>query len=161
MSGQKSVLSIKNICLNPGIIGTVLGLVFFLFSINLPNLILTPIGYLADLNTPLPMIIIGYYLAHSNLKRAFTSLSSYISMSLRLVIIPLLTLLCLYSLNVKGDLLVSLVISASAPVAAIATMFSAKFNRDIELSVSLVSASSILSIVTMPIIVGFAQYLAA
>ena len=38
------------------------------------------------------------------------------------------------------------------------TIFAAKFNRDIELSVKLESVSTLLSLLTMPIIVSIAQY---
>lgn len=159
MSNEKNVVSLKNIVLNPGIIGTAVGIILFLCSVRLPSLILTPISYLADLNTPLPMLIIGYYLSCANISRAFTSFRSYVSMFLRLIAVPLITLFALYFLNIRGDLMVSIVISCAAPIAAITTMFSAKFQRDVELSVSLVSASSILSIATMPLVVGLAQYL--
>lgn len=159
MSSDKKAFSVSKIILNPGIIGTVLGVSLFVLSVRLPEIVITPISYLSNLNTPVPMLIIGYYLSCADLKRAFTSVSSYLSMGVRLIIIPLLTLVCLYFLNIRGDLMVSLIISCSAPVAAITTMFSAKFSRDVELSVSLVSATSLLSIVTMPLVVSLAQFL--
>ena len=46
---------------------------------------------------------------------------------------------------------------ASAPVAATTTMFAAKFDRDVDLSVGLVSSTTLLSIITMPIIIALAQ----
>jgi predicted permease len=52
------------------------------------------------------------------------------------------------------------VIGACAPVGATATIFAAKFDRDTELSVRLVSLSTILSMVTMPLIVGLTFTLA-
>lgn len=147
------------ILINPGIIGTFIGIILFVSSITLPKVIATPIEYLAALNSPLPMLIIGYYLANANLKKAFTDVWSYVSMGLRLVVLPLLSLGVLLACNIEGTLLVSLIISVASPVAAITTMMAAKYERDTELSVSLVSASTLLSLFTMPLIVGFAQYL--
>jgi predicted Na+-dependent transporter len=45
-------------------------------------------------------------------------------------------------------------------VGATTTIFSAKFGLDAELSVRLVSLTTILAIITMPLIVGLAQMLA-
>ena len=102
---------------------------------------------------------IGYYLSKADLKKAFTDKWSYVSMGLRLIVLPIVSLFVLLLCGIDGVLLVSLVISVASPVAAITTMMSAKYGHDTELSVSLVSASTLLSLVTMPLIVGFAQYL--
>ncbi len=155
--GEKG--AILKIILNPGIIGTAVGVVLFLCSVQLPTLISQPVTYMAALNSPLPMLVIGYYLANADLKKAFTDVWSYVAMGLRLVVLPLVTLFVLLLCNVKGSLLVSLIIATASPVAAITTMMSAKYSRDTELSVSLVSASTLLSLVTMPLVVGLAQYL--
>ena len=159
MKGKDEKASGIKILINPGIIGTLIGVVLFLCSIELPGVIAQPISYMAALNSPVPMLIIGYYLSKANLKKAFTDAWSYVSMGLRLVILPLLTLFVLLLCGIKGPLLVSLTISVSSPVAAITTMMSAKYGHDTELSVSIVSASTLLSLGTMPLIVGLSQYL--
>lgn len=147
------------ILINPGIIGTAVGLVLFLCSVTLPRVVSMPISYMAALNSPVPMLIIGYYLSCANLKKAFTDVWAYVAMALRLVIIPLVTLGVLLLCGIKDTLLVSLIIATASPVAAITTMMSAKYGHDTELSVSLVSASTLISLITMPVVVGLAQYL--
>lgn len=158
MSGKRDKKALIKL-LNPGIIGTIVGILFFVFSVDLPDVIASPVNYLAMLNTPLPMLVIGFYLAQSNLKKAFTDIWAYVAMALRLIILPAATLFVLLMCNIRGIMLVSLVISVSSPVAAVTTMMSVKYNRDTELSVAIVSASTVLSFVTMPLIIGFAQYL--
>lgn len=159
MSGKSVKGSGLKILLNPGIIGTAVGVVLFLFSVELPTVVATPVSYMAALNSPVPMLIIGYYLANADLKRAFTDIWSYVAMGLRLVILPLVTLGVLLLCGIDGVMLVSLIISVASPIAAITTMMSAKYNHDTKLSVALVSASTLLSLGTMPLIVGLAQYL--
>ncbi|MBQ6625813.1 MAG: AEC family transporter [Ruminococcus sp.] len=158
-SEKKEKGAALKILLNPGIIGTVIGVVLFVCSIELPSIVAQPVTYLAALNSPVPMLIIGFYLANANLKKAFTNGWAYLAMALRLIIIPLVVLGVLWVCNIRGSLLVSLIIATASPVAAITTMMSAKFDRDTELSVSLVSASTLLSLLTMPLVVGLAQYL--
>ncbi|MBR2714991.1 MAG: AEC family transporter [Ruminococcus sp.] len=159
MKGKSEKMSGLKILINPGIIGTLVGITLFLSSVRLPVVIAQPVNYLAALNTPVPMLIIGYYLSSAKLRKAFTDMWAYISMVLRLIVLPLITLLVLLLCGIKGTLLVSLIISVASPVAAITTMMSAKYGHDTELSVSLVSASTLLSLLTMPLVVGLAQYL--
>lgn len=160
MSGDKKFLSPKSLILNPGILGVIIGLILFIFSVPLPTIVSTPIGYMADLNTPLPMIIIGFYLSQTKLSESLKDKGIYAATALRLVIVPLIALGIMYYCGVRGKILVACVIAGSAPIAAVTTMFSAKFNKDTQLSVNLVSFSTLCSIVTMSAIVGVAQFLA-
>lgn len=159
MSGEKKPKMMIKALVNPGIIGTAIGIILFIFSIRPPEAITSAVDYLASMNTALPMLVIGYYLATSNLKRAFSSLLSYIAMALRLIVIPLLTLIILFMLKVDKVMLQAIVISVSSPVATFTTMFSAKYGRDTELSVGIVAATALLSMITIPIVVGLAQYI--
>lgn len=160
MSGDKKNLSIKKLVLNPGIIAFAIGIIIFVFSIPVPNVIKQPIEYMAALNTPLPMMIIGYHLANSNVTRVFKSFSGVFAILLRLIICPLIVMALIYICGIRGKMFVSTVISACTPTGAMTTMFATKYNSDVELSVSLVSATTLLSIITMPIIITFAQYIA-
>lgn len=156
MSGNKQELSAKKLIQNPGILGVVAGLILFLLSFTLPEVIATPVEYLAQLNTPLPMIIIGFYLAKTNLKSVFSDKWAYVSMSLRLIVIPVAALGIMYACGVRSDILVACTIASAAPVAATTTMFATKFKADVELSVGIVSATTLVSIVTMPLIISIA-----
>ena len=57
--------NLRSILVNPGTVGVALGLPFFLFSLKLPEVVGRPLQMLADLNTPLAMIMVGWYLAES------------------------------------------------------------------------------------------------
>ena len=70
MSGDKKTLSPAKLLLNPGVVGVVAGFLLFVFSVKLPQVISAPVDYMASLNTPLPMLIIGFYLSRTNLKQA-------------------------------------------------------------------------------------------
>ena len=47
--------------------------------------------------------------------------------------------------------------SRSAPVAAMTAMFAAKYGRDVDLAVGLVSGTTLLSMATMPAVIAFAM----
>lgn len=160
MGGGKSSITFKKIILSPGIIGFALSMIVFLCSIKLPDIIYQPISYMAGLNTPIPMIIIGYHLAQSNLLKGLKDLNCLFAIFLKLFVFPLIIMFTMYFCGIRGTLLLSITISASAPTAAMSTMFSSKYNRDTELSVTMVSLSTLLSLVSMPLVITLAQFFA-
>lgn len=158
MSGQKGSTSARTLLLNPGIIAVVIGLTVFLFSIPVPPLLADAVGHLAVLNTPLPMLIVGYYLTKTNLRQALRDKVSYLCIALRLVITPLMALGLMLLCGVRGIVLTSCMICVSTPVATATTMFAARYDRNPELSVNLVSVSTLLAIVTMPVLIALTGY---
>lgn len=160
MSGDKKSLKPLKIITRPAILALIIGFVIFILSIPIPKIISEPIGMLAALNTPLPMIIIGFHLASSNVLKGITDIKCLLTISLRLVVYPTAAIVCMWLCGIKGDMLISQAICCTAPVAAVTTMFSAKYNRNTELSVNLVSLSTLLSLFTMPAMILFAEKLA-
>lgn len=153
MSGE-SRLSGKKILFNPGVIGVAIGLTLFVFPIPVPALIADAVGHLAALNTPVPMLIVGFYLAQTDLAAALRDGRGWLCMALRLVAAPLLALGGLLLCGIRGDLLTSCMICIATPVATACTMFATRFDRDPRLSVNLVSLSTLLSVITLPLLVA-------
>jgi predicted permease len=156
-------MSIKKVIFNPGLLAVTVGLIIFLFSIPvgeyLPPVSKT-LSLMAGLNTPVAMMVIGFNLANSDILASLKSASTYLISALRLIIIPVAALFIMVLCGIKGDILVSLVIAASAPVAAVTTVFAIKYDNDVNTSVNLVAFTTLLSIVTMPFIVALAQVFA-
>lgn len=163
MSGDKKNLSVKKIFLNPGVVGVTTGLIIFLTSVKLPDIIYMPISYVAALNTPLPMFIIGFMLweilskGMNEVKTLISNPKIYLMMAVRLVVVPLLMFGLMIVLKIDKMIMLSVLICASAPVAATTSMFAEKFGGDRQLSVASVAISTIISLITMPLIVGMAM----
>lgn len=144
---------------NPGVIGTIIGLLLFVFSVQLPTVILSPVRFLAALNTPVPMLVIGCHLMQSDLRKILRDRDAYVAMAMRLILIPLAVLGTMYLTGIDVTVTVAVVIAVSSPVAAFTTMMASKYGRDTQLSAGIVSASALFSIITMPLIVGLAKYI--
>ncbi len=157
MSGE-SRLSVKKILLNPGVIGVAVGILLFVLPIPVPGLIVDGIGHLAALNTPVPMLIVGFYLAQTDLLAALKDGRGWLCMALRLVAAPAVALGALLLCGVRGDLLTSCMICIATPVATACTMFATRFDRNPRLSVNLVSLSTLLSVVTLPLMVALTNW---
>lgn len=159
-TGDRSRLRLKPLLLNPGVLGTVVAMTLYLTQITLPSFIMTPVEYIADLNTPLPMLVVGYQLSHADFRTALRGAEAKMAALLRLVALPLASLALCMLLHVPHDLTLVLIIAASAPPAALLSMFAARFGSDTALTSSVVSVHTALSAVTMPIMVGLAEILA-
>lgn len=155
----KSNVITLNMVVNPGTVGIFIGVPVFLFSIPLPEIVSAPLGMMAGLNTPLAMLVIGYYLGGTDLGTFLRIPSVHVVALVRLVVFPLVVLagLCLIRDSLDRTMSLAVVTAASAPVAAIVTMFAAKYGRDVDMSVGLVSCTTMLSLFTMPMVNALAM----
>ena len=160
MDKQTRKLSWKKLLLSPGVVGLAVGLVVLLLPIDLPIVIAAPIDHLASLNTPLPMLFIGYYLSKVDFATALRKPSLFYACGVRLIVVPVLSAAVLYLLGIRGDLLIAMAIAASAPMAAAVSMFATRYQGDAETAVNLVALSTIFSLITMPTIVTLVQAIA-
>ena len=150
-------MSLKKAVLNPGVIGLLLGLPVFFFGIPLPGALAGGLGHIANLNTPLAMLVIGCYLAAASLRPEKGDGRMWTAIALRLAAVPLVCLLGFRLCGLTGDLLTACMIPASAPVAANVVMFAAKFGGDARLASRVIPISTIVSILTIPLLLTLAR----
>ncbi|MBR1870995.1 MAG: AEC family transporter [Kiritimatiellae bacterium] len=163
MCGDLSCLEMKQLVRNPGLIGIALGLPLFLTSTTLPEPVHSAVASMGELNTPLAMIVIGYYLAQSRARRfTFAGCRMQVALAyfLRLAGVSIAVVPVLYVLCRRWPVpCVAMSIVTAAPVAAVTAMFAAKFGKDVESAASIVAGTTVVSIFTMPFIVGFSLWL--
>lgn len=157
MSGE-SRLTVGKILLNPGVIGVAVGMLLFVLPIPVPPFLADGIGHLAALNTPVPMLIVGYYLARTDLPAALRDGRGWLCIALRLLAMPLLALGGMLLCGIRGDLLTACMICIATPVATSCTMFATRFDRNPRLSVNLVSLSTLVSVITLPLLVALTRW---
>lgn len=149
--------AIKQIFCNPGIISITVGLILFFAKVKLPDIVMQPVEMLADLNTPLAMLVTGFYLSKMKVRLQKGDGQIMLSTLLRLVVIPLLTMGVLYCMKIRGFLLVACMVPICAPAASNTSLFAVMFDQDEVYASRLISVCTFLSIFTMPVIVAIAQ----
>ena len=115
------------------------------------TLIYAPMTHLANLNAPVAMIVIGYYLCRASWKPSPEDASLFAAIALRILAVPLIAMGGLRLLGVTGDLLTACAIPACAPVAAMVMMFVYKFGGNTDAASKMVALAHLLSIVTIPL----------
>lgn len=157
-SGRSSgALNWRKILLNPGTIGLAAGLMIFITSFQLPTVLNDAISFLSDLNTPLAMIVLGVYLAQSNLLQALKDRSIYLVSLCRLFVIPLIAIAAAALLPFDSDVSQVLLVSIATPCAVASSMFAQMFGTNYRYSSQIIAFSTMISAVAMPMVLGFSQ----
>lgn len=144
---------IKKIFLSPGILAIIIGFVLFIFSITIPEPLNATMGLLSQATSPLAMIVVGILLSRSNIKECLTSGKLYIISIFKLLVFPLLIFTVLKVLGFTGMEIIIPTVMLSMPTAAYVAMFSANVGNDANLASQIVFISSLLSLVTIPLMV--------
>lgn len=158
ISGDPSYRSPKAILKNPLVLSLLLGILIFCFEIPMPAIASDLLAALAALNAPLAMVILGVYLAQTDAKTLFNDPHLYVVAAARLVLIPLLTILVLKLLPAQyAAIATTLVIVAAAPIGSNVAVYAQKLGKDYAYAVRGVCLSTLLSAITMPLLMLFAN----
>ena len=141
---------------NPGVIGVAVALILFFARIRISGVVMEVVGYFSSLNTPLAMLLLGTYLARSELKKALVRSEIYVVSLLRLIIFPVAVILIFKVIGTDSFVATTLVLSAACPAAAISAIFAERFNFDTGYPSQIVSVTTLLSMITLPIVSLFA-----
>ncbi len=150
--GSLRELSFKKIITNPGIIGTLVAILLFALRIKLPYVLKESITYIASLNTPLAMIVMGAYLTRVDFKKALKNVSLYGVSVLRLTIIPVLAVIIAKFMNLDDLVAKSVLIAAACPTASATALLAAKYDLDTTYATEVVSVTTIISIISIPLV---------
>ena len=165
ISGDKKYMSFKKAFLNPTIITLIISIILFLtiktpikdLAIQDSNLdkflekMISSINFLSNVITPLSMIIIGIKLANMPFKEIFLNKYAYISSFNKLVLMSLITMLIVVFLPISDPIKYVLFFVLSMPSATNTVMFAVKFDGDGKQASSSVLLSTILSVLTVPL----------
>ena len=150
-SGWKSLLNA-----NTGAI--VLGFIVLLSRFELPRFMLDAFSGLGKCTSPLSMVYIGALLAGMNIKKAFKIASVFIISFNKLILVPVF-LGALYFLIAKGmhievarEAFFVLVMQAGMPCQTIIVVMTRRYNGDYHLAASNLFVSTLLSILTLPML---------
>ena len=160
LTEDKKVISPKAIFTNPVMVGFYIGLILFFLPIQLPAILVTAISGVAGLNGPVAMIVLGVYLAQLPIKEMVKGKQVYIGAAVRLILIPLLTMLLLSLLpNQYLTIKMAIMIVAAAPIGSNVAIFAQLYDKNYTQAVKDVCFSTICCIVTIPLVVGLANIL--
>ncbi len=150
-SGERNLKTVWKAFVSPAMIAVYIGAVVFLFQIPMPYFISSSAKMVGGMTTPLAMLIIGAIIAQSKLIEAFKGLMVYYASFLRLVAMPVLSLGVARLLRIPPDAMNIVAIVLAMPVGVNVAVFAEKYDMEPLLGSKVVTISTILSVVTIPV----------
>lgn len=142
----------KLIC--PVTVSALVSIICYLCNVRVGGVVADAIYMLSQLTTPCAMLIIGCALSSVAFRTVFTNWRLYAVSAMKLLVIPFLVLMCLRPVISDKTLLGVIVVLMAMPIATNFTMLSAQYDKDQKLAASAVFMTTLLSVITIPILAG-------
>ncbi len=137
---------------NPGILASILGLLLFLESVQIPPPFIDAIGLLGGVTTPLAMIVVGALLATFPLREMIGDWRVLLTCAVRLLAIPIAAAVLLRPLAADPLVFSVLVTLAAMPAAANTVIFAEQYGSDARLASQTVFISTLAALATIPLV---------
>ena len=147
---------VKNVLLNPMVVMIYIGAFLMATQWQIPGVFGTAISNLGDMTAPLSMILIGATLAHIDWKMLMDR-SVLVTSLFRLIVFPLLFAVALKLCRVDELTMNICVILLAMPVASNTAAMAERYGGEYVFASACVSVSTLLSILTVPVITWFIQ----
>lgn len=154
MSERMDKKQIVSILKCPTIYAIVIGIFSFCMKITYPEVFGTTIAYVADLNTPLAMIVAGISVMQSDFLGAMRRRRIYVVSFLKLLAIPVMAMLAMSLFPCPAIIQVIIVLATGCPVGASVIMFALRYGKDEIYGAELFAVTTIFSLVTMPVLIA-------
>ena len=141
--------------ITPKLFKSILGMLLFLANIKLPTFITSAVGFVGNATTPLSIICIGFMLSHADFKTIFKKWRLILTAIIQLVLGPVVTFFLLTWLKFPTEVIQVCTLIQALPTATSLALFATKYGGNNIESSELVTVSTLLSIVTMPLMVYF------
>lgn len=152
ISGSFSAKDCIRKTINDKVIICIISIILLFADIRIPECIMTPVGWLADMTTPLATIIIGCIVAYSDFSHMFSLRVIWITF-LRMFIVPALICVALALMLDGREALLSFAVLASTPTGSLVTIYTEEAGGNTSLSSGIFLLTTILSAVSIPMIV--------
>lgn len=144
-------LSWRTFC-TPMILASLLAYGLYFTDFRAPEVLVSVIGSLSGVTSPMAMLVIGITLAKVPLRRVFSNWRLYAHEALRLLVFPLAVWALLRGFVHNQLMLGIIVVMCGMPAGTITSLFAAKYRVHEELAASAVFLSTLLSLFTIPLL---------
>ena len=151
--------------LTPPLVGFIIGLIFLIFSIPVPDFINSALKYLGAFVTPLALIYIGIMLYNAGLKNMRLDRDSVLALVGRFVICPIIIIvLIMIGTGAFGIVMPSIeknsfIVQSATPMLAVLPILADQYHGDVKYATNITTISTVLFIVVVPVLMLITQYI--
>lgn len=150
----------KKLLENVNILAILAGMLLYLTHWQLPGMLQNTVTNMGSMIGPIGMLLAGMAIAERPLKKVFCTKRNYLVAALRLLVCPLVILLLLWVCRAQTfvadgkNILMTVYLAAITPACATTTSMAQLYDRDAAHSSALYVLTTLLSIITMPVMIG-------
>ncbi|MBP5605993.1 MAG: AEC family transporter [Ruminiclostridium sp.] len=137
----------------PATIAVAAGLLCLFTGIRLPEIMTSALTNVAEMTTPLAMIVAGVSIMSAGIIKSIRNPRVYLTAAVRLLLFPAIGFAIIMFMPCEIMPKLITLIEFSCPVAAMGTMFAIRYEQNAEYSSQIFAVSTLLSAVTLPMIV--------
>lgn len=153
LGADRRAVSPQAVFRSPLVIAFGLGILIFALQIPLPAPVSSIVTSMAACNTPVAMTVLGIFLGQITVKELVSDQKAYQCSVVRLLMIPLVTVLVLALIpGLDSTMCLALLLAACAPVGSNVAVYAQKLDLDYRYAARIVCLSTILSVASMPIL---------
>ena len=142
--------TIRRALTHPCLLATILGVLWMFFPIKLPDFLYNTISGFNQCLTPLTMLVIGFIMAETDLRKMFCK-DLFVITALRLLIQPMLVLAVCRLLNLETLVAEVVTVLVSMPVANTTALLASQHDCDYTFASNVVVFTTLVSMITIPI----------
>ncbi len=152
MDGKFSLDSLKGM-VNPGTASCAAAVAVLVLEPEVPEFIETAVTYLGNATSPLALVLVGYALACSDLRKVFGATRLYLFSAVKLLVLPLLMLPVLRMVTEDAAVLSVCMIMFGMPIGNMPLMLGNERGIDGTTSSAAIILTTVLCVFTVPLLV--------
>ncbi len=139
--------------LSPAIIAIVIGIILGLTGVKLPSFFTNIMDALANMFSPISMIVTGIAIASYPFKHVFLNKKTYLVAIIKMVVLPLVIMGIMLLIGVSKEVVIFVTTFCMLPLGMNTIIFPRSLGKDCMIGVQTVSVGTALSLITMPLFV--------
>ena len=156
MSGDKGEIKLKKLLLHPVLFAVVLGFLCTRLPAPALDFVENYSTQLANLATPVSMLVLGFRLSKLKVAEALGAVSFYKVLGMKLIVMPLVTIAVLFLIRVAfgpmdQSLMMAMLLATGVSTAGSAPALAQRYGLDAEHTAALTIGTTVVSVLTVPV----------
>lgn len=145
--------------ISPALCAVVIGIIFLLTGFKLPGIIGRPMQMMAQLNTPVAMLVSGFTIATTDFKHIVNIKEIIKIAAVKLLLIPAAVSFVLSLVNIDPVIRLVVIITSGCSCATLGVILAVKNDKDSKFAAVSFAFTTLLLVITLPLIMAFTYML--
>ncbi|HJD47082.1 MAG TPA: AEC family transporter [Candidatus Mediterraneibacter norfolkensis] len=157
MEKKCSLKNLKEGILSPMFIATITAVILFFLRIRIPSVVLDSMNYVADMNTPLAMMVAGFSVAQADLGKMIRNPRIYFVSFIKLILLPVLMIGVLKLMALPSEVATTVLVGTACPAATTGTIMAIRYQQNYTYSSEIFAMTTVLSVIAIPAVVFLSE----